>query len=155
MTNVENRLTDAGFSLPETPAPVAAYVSARQSGPFIFTAGQIPRRSGEMMFPGHVGAEVTQEQAREAAAQAALQAIAAIGSLADLDSVRIAKVTVFVASDAAFVEQPYVGDGASELLQVAFGERGLHARSAVGVVSLPLNSCVEVEVVAEVVGQPA
>lgn len=152
MTRVEQQLLEAGIALPEVPAPVAAYVSARRAGSFVFTAGQIPREQEAIMFPGRVGGEVTQDEARKAARVAALQAIAALGSIADLDHIRITKVTVFVASVSDFSNQPFVADGASELLVQAFGEDGRHARSAVGVANLPLNACVEVEVIAEVLG---
>jgi enamine deaminase RidA (YjgF/YER057c/UK114 family) len=151
MTGVEERLRTAGIELPEVPAPVAAYVPAVRSGSLVFTAGQVPRLNGELLSPGTVEDQVSRDDARTAAKRAAVQAIAAIGSVADLDRiVRIVKVTVFVSSAPGFTDQPYVADGASELLQLAFGEAGKHARSAVGIAALPLGSCVEIEVVAEV-----
>lgn len=152
MSKVEERLLAAGLELPEVPSPVAAYVPAVRSGNLVFTAGQVPRRGGEMMNPGKVGGEVSRDEARLSAQRAALQAISAVNSvITDLDSVsRIVKVTVFVNSQPGFTGQPYVADGASELLQTAFGDAGKHARSAVGVTELPLGSCVEVELIAEV-----
>jgi len=140
----------AGVELPETPSPVAAYVSATVAAGFVYTAGQIPRVDGELISPGRVGEDVSVEQARAAAERGALQAISAIKSVAtDLDRVeRIVKLTVFVRSAPGFTGQPAVADGASTLFQQVFGEAGKHARSAVGVAELPLGSCVEVEVVA-------
>jgi len=151
MSEVEERLDSLGMRLPETPAPVAAYVPAVESGGFVYTAGQIPRVDGELVSPGTVGSVVSKADARAAAERAALQAISALRSaVGDLDRIlRIVKVTVFIASAPGFVEQPAVADGASEMLVSAFGERGRHARSAVGVAELPLGSCVEVEVIAQ------
>jgi enamine deaminase RidA (YjgF/YER057c/UK114 family) len=151
MGAVDDRLSIMGVSLPPVPAPVAAYVSIMRAGDLLFTAGQIPRVNGELISPGRVGGDVSSEQAREAARQAALQAVAAIKSAAaDLDQIHIVKVTVFVNSAPGFVGQPAVADGASDVLQQIFGDAGKHARSAVGVAELPLGSCVEVEVIAEV-----
>jgi enamine deaminase RidA (YjgF/YER057c/UK114 family) len=153
MSGVTQRLAEAGLTLPEVPAPVASYVPAVRAGDLGFTAGQVPRQSGTLMHPGHVGTEVSVDDARVSARQAALQAVAAIGSVVDLDAVRqIVKVTVFVSSAPGFTRQPEVADGASELLQLAFRDAGVHARSAVGVAELPLGSCVEVEVIAQVSG---
>lgn len=138
------------MELGDVPVPVAAYVPAVEVGGFIYTAGQVPRVHGELVSPGIVGDAVSAEAARAAAKQSAIQAIAAIrGVVGDLDRVdQIVKITVFVASAPDFTAQPAVADGASEIFQVAFGEAGKHARSAVGVAQLPLGSCVEVEVIA-------
>jgi len=131
---------------------VAAYVPAVRSGNLIFTAGQVPRSDGELLSPGKVPGDVGRDEARAAACRAALQAVAAIKAVAgNLDRItRVVKVTVFVNSSEGFDGQPYVADGASEVLITAFGEKGRHARSAVGVAGLPLGSSVEVEVIAEV-----
>ncbi len=152
MSEVEDRLRAEGIELPDTPTPVAAYAPAVEAAGFVYTAGQIPRVKGELLFAGRVGAEVTEDEARQASRQAAVQAIAAIKSVVgDLDRVqRIVKVTVFVCSGPGFTRQPYVADAASELFQLAFGDKGKHARSAVGVAALPLGSSVEVEVIANV-----
>ena len=151
MSDVEKRLEQRGLTLPDTSAPLAAYVPAVAAGGFVYTAGQVPRINGVLVSAGRVGGEVTKEDARSAAQRAALQAISAIRSVVgDLDHIlQIVKVTVFVASAPGFTEQSFVADGASELFQTAFGERGKHARSAVGVAELPLGSCVEVEVTAQ------
>lgn len=154
MSEVGKRLSAAGLRLPPVAAPVASYVPAVRTGNLIFSAGQIPRQHGELLFPGKVGSQVTQEQAQEASRLAALQAVAAVASLLDdVDQILwVVKVTVFVNSSPGFTGQSQVADGASEVLEMAFGNRGRHARSAVGVTELPLNSCVEVELLAEVAG---
>ena len=123
-----------------------------RSGDLVFTAGQLPRRDGELVATGKVGAEVTPEIAAEAAAACALNALAAIkGEIGDLSAIRrVVKVVVFVASAPDFTGQPGVANGASELLGKVFGDAGVHARSAVGVAVLPLDVPVEVELVVEV-----
>lgn len=152
MSTPEERITELGLTLPSDAAPLAAYVPAVRSGNLVFTAGQLPRRDGELVATGKVGAEVTPEVAAEAAAACALNALAAIkGEVGDLSAVRrVVKVVVFVASAPDFTGQPGVANGASELLGKVFGDAGVHARSAVGVAVLPLDVPVEVEVVVEV-----
>lgn len=147
----EERLAELGLSVPDVVPPVAAYVPAVRSGAHVFTAGQIPMRDGTLVATGKVGDTATPEQATEAARQCALNALAAIRSVTGtLEGIRIVKVVVFVASTSDFTGQPAVANGASELLGQVFGDAGVHARSAVGVASLPLDATVEVEVVAEV-----
>lgn len=152
MAHPEENLAELGLSVPEVAAPVAVYVPAVRSGQHVFTSGQLPMRSGELMMTGKVGGEVSLEEAQECARQCALNAIAAvkaqIGDLADVK--RVVKAVVFVASTPDFTGQPQVANGASELLGKAFGDAGVHARSAVGVSVLPLDSPVEVELVVEV-----
>ncbi|QIX28255.1 RidA family protein [Nocardioides sp. JQ2195] len=152
MSVVEDRLAELGLTVPDVAKPVAAYVPAVRSGNHIFTSGQLPMRNGELMVTGKVGGEVGEEQAAECAQQCALNAIAAVKSvIGDLDQVkRIVKVVAFVASTPDFTGQPRVANGASELLGKAFGEAGVHARSAVGVPVLPLDTPVEVEITVEV-----
>jgi len=152
MGAVEGRLAELGLALPEVATPVAAYVPAMRSGQHVFTSGQLPMRSGELMLTGKVGGEVGAEEAQECAQQCALNAMAAVKSvIGDLDKVtRVVKVVAFVASTPDFTGQPQVANGASELLGAAFGEAGQHARSAVGVPVLPLDAPVEVEIVVEV-----
>ena len=152
MGAVEERLSALGHTVPEVAPPVAVYVPAVQTGSLVYTSGQLPLVSGVLMGTGKVGAEVTPEQAAQMAAQCALNAIAAIRALVgDLDRVvRVVKVVGFVASDPGFSGQPGVVNGASELLGAAFGEAGVHARSAVGVAVLPLDAPVEVEVIVEI-----
>ncbi|MEZ5184341.1 MAG: RidA family protein [Candidatus Nanopelagicales bacterium] len=149
--SVEQRLTALGITLPEVPAPVAAYVPAVRSGNHVYTSGQLPFASGELLHTGLVGREVSVEDAVACARQCALNALAAVaGQAGDLEHVRIIKVTGFVASAAGFTAQPQVVNGASELIGDLLADRGVHARSAVGVAQLPLDAPVEVEVVAEV-----
>ncbi len=147
--SVRQRLSDLGLALPDVPAPLAAYVPAVSVDGWVYTAGQLPLRQGSPVAVGIVGADVTPELAAECARQCALNAVAAIASVAGLDDVeRIVKVTGFVASAPDFTAQPVVVNGASELLGDLFGDAGVHARSAVGVASLPLGVPVEVEVIA-------
>ena len=148
----EQRLAALGLEVPEVATPVAAYVPAATSGSLVFTAGQLPLRSGELIAEGVVGQAVTPDEAAMCAQQCALNAIAAVkAEIGDLDRVRrVVKVVVFVASTPDFTGQPQVANGASELLGEVFGEAGKHARSAVGVAALPLGAPVEVELVVEV-----
>ena len=151
MSTPEERLAALGLSLPDVAKPVAAYIPAVRSGNHVFTAGQLPLRSGEMITTGKVGDQVTPEQAAECAQQCALNALAAIGAEVPLEQVRrIVKVVVFVASTPDFTGQPTVANGASELVGEVFGDAGRHARSAVGVAVLPLDAPVEVEMIVEV-----
>jgi enamine deaminase RidA (YjgF/YER057c/UK114 family) len=149
---VEQRLADLGLTLPEVAAPLASYVPAVRSGAHVFTAGQLPLVSGELLHRGKVGGEVSAEEAQACARQCALNALAAVASLVgSLDAVRqVVKVTVFVASTPDFTGQPGVANGASELLGDVLGDAGRHARSAVGVPVLPIDAPVEVELVVEV-----
>ena len=149
--SVETNLAALGLELPEVATPAGAYVPAVISGNLVFTAGQIPLVDGKLMAEGRLGAEITAEQGKEIAQRCALNAIAAVKSvLGDLERVKkVVKVVGFVASTPEFTAQPGVVNGASELLQAAFGDMGIHARSAVGVAVLPLNSPVEVELIVE------
>ena len=140
---VESRLAQLGITVPEVVMPVGAYVPALREGDLVFTSGQLPMVNGAMAATG---------QAKELAAASALNAIAAVKAVVgDLDLVtRVVKVVGFVASDPAFTGHPGVINGASELLGAAFGDAGVHARSAVGVAALPLGAPVEVEIVVSV-----
>ncbi|MBF6062521.1 RidA family protein [Nocardia terpenica] len=145
------KLERLGLELPPVAAPAGAYVPAVRSGSFVYTSGQLPFVNGELSATGKVGAEVSLEQAREAAKLCALNALAAVDALVGLDQVvRIVKVVGFVASAPGFNDQPLVINGASEFLGEVLGEAGVHARSAVGVFELPKNTPVEVELIAEV-----
>ncbi|MBP2707230.1 RidA family protein [Microbispora sp. RL4-1S] len=152
MATPEERLAALGLSLPEVPAPVAAYVPAVRTGAHVYTSGQLPTVEGKLAVTGKVGAEVSAEEAYDLARICALNALAAIASVTgDLSAVvRIVKVVAFVASAPDFTGQPQVVNGASELLGEVFGDAGKHARSAVGVAALPLGAPVEVEILAEV-----
>lgn len=150
---VEARLQEMGITLPEVATPVAAYVPAVISGNYVYTSGQLPFVAGSLPATGKVGAAegVSAEDAKALAANCAVNALAAVKSqIGNLDRIqRIVKVVGFVSSDPSFTGQPGVINGASELLGAALGEAGLHARSAVGVAVLPLDSPVEVELIAE------
>ncbi|HAN70207.1 MAG TPA: LysR family transcriptional regulator [Actinobacteria bacterium] len=151
MSAVEERLAALGLTVHDVVPPVASYVPAVRTGRYVYTAGQLPFVDGALPATGKVGAEVTPERAAELAAVCALNAIAAVKSVVDLDSVvRVVKVTGFVASAPDFTGQPGVMNGASNLLLQAFGDLGTHARSAVGVAVLPLDAPVEVELVVEI-----
>jgi len=155
MSAVEDRLAKLGLTVPDVATPVAAYVPALRDGNLIFTSGQLPMVSGDLVQTGKVGdghGLVPAADAKQLAQICALNAIAAVRSvIGDLDKVaRVVKVVGFVASDPAFTGQPGVVNGASELLAVAFGDAGVHARSAVGVAVLPLDAPVEVEITVSV-----
>jgi enamine deaminase RidA (YjgF/YER057c/UK114 family) len=146
------RLAALGLTLPPVTAPVAAYVPAVRTGPYVYVSGQVPVADGKLVATGKVGAEVTAEDAAGMARTCALNALAAAASAAGgLERIRrIVKVVGFVASAPGFGGQPQVINGASELLIEVFGEDGKHARSAIGVAELPLNVPVEVEMIVEV-----
>ncbi|MFB8775410.1 RidA family protein [Streptomyces broussonetiae] len=152
MSAVESRLAELGLTLPDVVPPLAAYQPAVRSGPHVHTAGQLPMVDGKLPVTGKVGAEVTADEAKELARTCALNALAAVKSVVgDLDRVaRVVKVVGFVASASDFTGQPGVLNGASELLADVLGDKGVHARSAVGVAVLPLDAPVEVEILVEV-----
>ncbi len=150
---VEEKLAEMGLSLPTPPKPVGAYVPFVESGNLVFTSGQLPTAEGKLAYQGQVGKDLSLEEGYEAARVCALNCLGVLKeALGSLDRVaRVVKVTGFVNSGAGFQQQPQVVNGASELLGALFGSRGLHARAAVGVSSLPLGAAVEVEMLVEVV----
>ena len=150
--SVEEKLRQMGLELPEPPKPVASYLPCVRTGNLLFVSGQVPREKGVLRFSGHVGGNLNVEDGRQAARLCALNALSAVKQeLGTLDRVRrIVKLTGFVASAAGFTDQPKVVDGASVFLAELFGERGQHARAAVGVNELPLGSAVELEMIVEV-----
>lgn len=152
--DITARLSELGIELPPPPQAVAAYVPVKIAGPMAFVAGQVPMQDGRPMHPGHVGANVPLDDGRSAARQAALQALSALrDALGGFDRLAgIVQVTVYIASSADFVDHPTVANGASELLVEVLGEPGKHARAAIGMASLPLGACVEVQVTAELTG---
>lgn len=152
MSSIDARLAELGLTLPVAPSPVAAYVPSVKTGSLLIVSGQLPFRDGELMATGAVPAEVNIETAAACAKQCVLNGLAvAKAALGSLDKIeRVVRVGCFVASGPGFGEQPKVANGASELLQDIFGERGRHARAAVGSVALPLNTPVEVEFMFEV-----
>ena len=152
MSQIEQKIIDLGFLLPETAKPLAAYIPAVQSGNLVFTSGQLPMISGALAETGKVGGSVSPERAKELATVCVLNALAAVKTvIGDLDKIkRIVKVVGFVSSIPEFSGQPAVVNGASEFLGEVFGDKGIHARSAVGVAVLPLDAPVEIELIVEV-----
>ncbi|REK89952.1 RidA family protein [Streptomyces inhibens] len=152
MSAVEDKIASLGLKLPHVVPPLATYQPAVRSGSYVFTSGQLPMVDGALPATGKVGAEVGAEQAKELAATCALNALAAVKSvIGDLDKIqRVVKVVGFVASAPDFTGQPAVLNGASELLGEILGDKGVHARSAVGVAVLPLDAPVEVEIQVEI-----
>ena len=149
--SIQSKLAELGLTLPVAAAPVAAYVPAVRTGNLVFTAGQLPLVDGKIPFVGKVGSDVTPEQAKDMAQICALNALAAISLVADIDQIeRVVRVGGFVNGIPGFVSIPAVINGASELLIKLFGEvNGKHARTAIGVAELPLNAPVEVEMVVQ------
>lgn len=154
MSTPTEKLRELGLELPKVPAPAGSYVPATRAGDLVFTSGQLPfDGDGNLTIAGKVGAEVSLEEAQTAARLCALNALAAAAEkVGGLDNISgVVKVVGFVASAAGFNDQPQVINGASDLIGEVFGEAGKHARSAVGVAELPLDTPVEVEVVATTV----
>ena len=147
----QQALSRLGLTLPEPPAPVGSYVAGIRTGSLVMTSGQLPFADGKLMHPGHVGGEVSLEQAQACAKQAALNALAVAGQIAGgLDRIRqVVRVAVYVASAPGFNDQPKVANEASDLLVQIFGDAGKHVRAAIGANELPLNTCVELELVVE------
>lgn len=149
---IEQRMKDLGYELPECPKPVAAYVPAVKAGEFVYASGQTAVVDGKPLHLGKLGSDISVEEGYQAARICALRCLAEVKSvIGDLDRIkRIVKVTGFVASASGFGDQPKVVNGASELLKQVFGEKGEHARSAIGVAELPGGACVEVEIIVQV-----
>ena len=151
VSQVADRLAERGLELPPIPQPLAAYVPAVEVDGWIYTAGQLPLRDGVLTATGQLGADVDIAAASAAAEVAALNALAAIsGVVGDLDRIQLVKMVGFVSSTADFTDQPAVMNGASVMLGEVLGQYGAHARSAVGVASLPLGAAVELELVARI-----
>jgi enamine deaminase RidA (YjgF/YER057c/UK114 family) len=149
---IEGRLKGLGVVLPQAAAPAANYVPFTRTGNLLFTAGQLPLKDGKLITTGLLGRNVDTAAGKEAARLCAVNVLAqAKAALADLEKIRrLLKVTVFVASTPDFTEQHLVANGASDFLVAVLGERGKHARSAVGTASLPLDAPVEIEAIIEV-----
>jgi len=152
--SVNEKLASLGLTLPTAAVPVAAYVPAVKTGNLVFTAGQLPVVDGKLVLTGKVGSDVTPEDAKKMAEICALNALAAISLVADIDQIeKIVRVGGFVNGVPGFVAIPAVINGASELLIKLFGDvNGKHARTAVGVADLPLNAPVEIEMVVQLKG---
>lgn len=152
MSSIDDNLARLGVTLPTPAAPAANYLPWSRSGTLLFTAGQLPLRDGKLVATGLLGRELTTADGREAAKWCAVnilaQAKSALGGLENI--ARIVKITVFVASADNFTEQHLVANGASDFIAEVLGDKGKHARSAVGTAALPLNAPVEIEAIIEV-----
>jgi enamine deaminase RidA (YjgF/YER057c/UK114 family) len=149
--SIAENLERLGLEIPPVPEPVGAYVPAVASGHLIFTAGQLPIKDGELMAVGKVPSEVSIADAKLAARQAALNALAAAASATGgVEKInRIVRLNVFVASAEGFDAQAQVANGASELLGQLFGDAGRHSRCAIGAAMLPKNAVVELDLICE------
>jgi enamine deaminase RidA (YjgF/YER057c/UK114 family) len=152
MGRIEKKMREMGIEIPDAPEPIACYVPAVQTGNLVFVSGQGCKRDGTLVHQGKLGKELTVEEGYEAAAVAAINCLAILKAhLGNLDRIkRIVKLLGFVASAPGFDKQPYVINGASELLANVFGEKGRHARSAIGVNELPSGIPVEIEIIVEI-----
>jgi len=149
---IEGRLKALGVALPATAAPAGNYVPYMRTGDLLFTSGQLPLREGKLIATGLVGRDLDTAAGKDMAMACAINVLAqAKAATGDLEKIRrLVKITVFVASTPEFTDQHHVANGASDFLVAVLGERGKHARAAVGMASLPLNAPVEVEAVFEV-----
>ena len=149
---IEERLLELNIEIPKPLIPLGSYIPAVISGSFVYVSGQLPIQNGELLYKGRVGEQVSLEQGFKAARIAAINAISAITTVVDdLNRIKkIVKLNGYVASSHNFFDQPKVINGASELFFEIFGEKGIHCRSAIGVGSLPLQSCVELDLIAEI-----
>ena len=152
--SIKEKIESLGLTLPVAALPVAAYVPAVKTGNLVFVAGQLPLVDGKIIKEGKVGKEVTPEEAKDMAQVCALNALAAVALVADLDQIeKIVRVGGFVNGIPGFTAIPPIINGASELFIKLFGEvNGKHARTAIGVAELPLNAPVEVEVLVQLKG---
>ena len=148
----DQRLHDMGLALPPAPKPVGVYIPAVRTGDLVFVSGQLPTKDGELMATGHVGAEVSLDEAQDCARQAALNALAVVAAeIGGLDNVaRIVRLTGHVAGAAGFTDQARVMNAASELVGDVFGDAGRHSRAALGAAELPLGAPIELEMIVEV-----
>jgi len=150
MSHVRAKLAELGLELPIAAKPIAAYVPAVRTGNLVFTAGQLPLVDGKISLTGKVGGAVTIEEAKAMAQVCALNCLGAVATVADVDDIiKVVRVVGYVNGIAGFINQPAVVNGASELFLHIWGEEGKHARSAVGIAELPMDSCVEIELTVE------
>lgn len=151
MGKITERLKKLGFELPVCPEPVASYLPVQRAGKIIYASGQTAWVNGTLKYQGQVGKTVSIDEAYESAKISALNCLSAIETIVDLDTIRIIRVTGYVNATSDFGDQPKVINGASDLMEKLFEENGKHARSAIGVGSLPSQASVEVEIIAEVI----
>jgi enamine deaminase RidA (YjgF/YER057c/UK114 family) len=150
-TNVERKLLERGLSVPPAAKSLADYVPVNRAGNLVFVSGQLPMRDGKLAYDGIVGKDLDVEAAKQAAILCALNILGQLkAAVSSLDRVRCIRLGGFVQSAAGFKDHAAVVNGASELIVFVLGEKGRHARAAVGCSSLPLGAAVEVEAVFEV-----
>ena len=150
---VEKKIVElTGLPFPPVTAPIGSYVPALQVGDLVFTSGQIPMKAGKLLATGKIGKELTEDQGAELSKICVYNCLNAVKSvIGDLEKIeRVVKLTAFVNSAPGFYSQPKVANGASDFLLAIFGEKGKHARAAVGVAELPLNAPVEIELIAQI-----
>ncbi|WP_431803430.1 RidA family protein [Halobacillus andaensis] len=152
MLNVKEKINELGIHIPDAPKPGAVYVPAKTVGNLVYTSGQDCRVNGTLLYEGKLGSDLTVEQGYEAARQTMINCLAVLqAEIGDLSRIKqVVKLLAFVNSAPGFVEQPYVINGASELLEEIFGEKGEHARSAIASNELPFNTPVEIEMIVEI-----
>lgn len=152
MSIIHNRIKELGIELPQPSKPKFSYVPINRTGNLLYLSGLDCRKNGELIYEGKLGKDLTVEQGQEAARQVIINSLGVLNDyLGDLDRIsKIVKLLGFVNSADGFVEQPYVMNGASDLLEKVFGEKGKHARSAIGVNELPFNTPVEIEMIVEI-----
>ncbi|HSA05565.1 MAG TPA: RidA family protein [Candidatus Gastranaerophilales bacterium] len=152
MQLIAKKIKELGYELPGVSVPVASYIPAVRIGNLIYTSGSLPIKDGKLIYTGKIGEGFNSEQyGYKASELCILNALSVINDLAGLDNVKqIIKLTGFVNSSDTFTGQPKVINGASDLLVKIFEDRGKHARSAVGAVSLPLGASVELELIVEI-----
>ncbi len=152
MSQIEKRLKELEIVLDKAPAPAAEYVPAKTVNNLVYTSGADCRIKGKLLYEGKVGSDLTVEQGYEAARQVMINLLNVLKEhIGDLDRVKqVVKLLGFVNSADGFAEQPYVINGASELLVQVFGEKGKHARSAISSNELPFNTPVEIEMIVEI-----
>ena len=145
---LKEKLQTLGIALPALAGPFGAYIPAKVSESLLFVAGQLPMKDGKLLAIGQVPSRCSIDQARLAARQCVINALAAAQTAVDLDRiVGVVRVGAFISSDASFTQQPLIANAASELLIELFGEPGKHVRAAVGVNVLPLDASVEIDVI--------
>lgn len=152
MSAIEQKLQEMGHSLPAPKAPLASYLPVKRSGNTLYISGQLPLNE-EGLMTGRLGDDISVEQGQSAAQICALNILGQIKSAANVpleDIAQFVKLSIFVASTPEFTDQHLVANGASNLIGDLFGEKGRHARAAVGVPSLPLGACVEIEAIIEI-----
>ncbi len=149
MGRVEETIKELGLELPEAPKPMGSYLPWAKSGKLVFISGQLPRKEGKIVYQGRVPTEISLELGKQAAAICALNAVSVLKDAAgELDKVKqIVRLTCWVASSPFFFDQPQIANGASDLLVKIFGEAGKHSRMTTGVIGLPGNATVAVDLV--------